>query len=93
MTEVEKLRLWISDREEKIFTTAELSELLAQYPNDTVEDRIQKARADALEIIASDIQKWTSYSVGGQSETFSKAEIMEIAAKIKRRYGFLGGRL
>ncbi len=42
----------------------------------------QNVRAKCLEIIATDIRKWNSYSIGGMSETFSKTDLMNLAQSL-----------
>ncbi|AKI96580.1 hypothetical protein [Kosmotoga pacifica] len=44
-------------------------------------------QADCFEMIATDIRRWNSYSAGGLSETFSKAELLAVARNLRSPRG------
>ncbi len=98
MSEIQRLRLWINDKDtsDQIFTDEELKEILSWHSNaPTAEEKMDLARADCLEMISTDIRRWNSYTIGGQSETLtsSKSELLANARRIRARWGFKGGRL
>lgn len=96
MNAIQRLRLWINDTDttSEIFTDKQLAEILSWHDDeDSEEATLDLARADCLEMIATDIKRWNSYSVGGQSETINKTELLLTVDKIRRRHGFKGGRL
>ncbi len=104
---ISKLRIWIKDSEKKLFTDAELALVVARYapyelPEDEEAEPIQLhlgnrhmdlCRAECFEMIASDIQRWTSYSAGGLSETFDKANLFHEAEKLRMRWGYASAEL
>jgi len=91
MNAIQRLRLWINDKDSEIFSDDDLEEILSWHSDSS--EQIDLARADCLEMIATDIKRWNSYSVGGQSETINKTELLLTVDKIRRRHGFKGGRL
>jgi hypothetical protein len=98
MDAVQKLRLWINDTDtgSEIFTDKQLAEILSWHDDeDSEEAMLDLARADCLEMISTDIRRWNSYTIGGQSETLtsSKSELLANARRIRARWGFKGGRL
>jgi len=104
---IDNLRVWLKDTEKHLFSDDELELVVARYASyipheDEEEDPIQQpldtkgmdlSRAECLEMIAGDIQRWTTYSAGGLSETFDKNTLLEVAARLRMRWGFSSGEL
>ncbi len=65
MTDLEKLRLLIWDKEEDVFTDDELEEFLEDCNGD-----IYRTAAFCLNIVRANPEKFTSYSLGAMSFTF-----------------------
>jgi hypothetical protein len=85
------LRMKLQDPDSELFTDTELQTILDQYSTVSQSARVDLAWADCLEILISDIRKWTSYSVGGMSETFDKVTIAENIKRIRRRWNVIRG--
>lgn len=65
--------------------TGEITFTESQSNGVTFEGKViiwSNVRAKCLEIIATDIRKWNSYSIGGMSETFSKQDLLNIAQSL-----------
>lgn len=87
------LRMMIGDKDHEIFIDEELENILALQTGAT-KKRLDLARADCLEIIASDIQKFNAYSIGQYTEHIDKNALLQVAQSLRKRYATVkGGRL
>lgn len=98
MTLIQKLRLWINDKNasSQIFTDDELTEILSWYDEGeetNLNKQIDLARADCLEMIATDIRRWNSYTIDGLSETMSssKSELRQVAKELRAKWDVATG--
>ncbi|HPB87744.1 MAG TPA: hypothetical protein PLP59_09505 [Thermotogota bacterium] len=92
------LRGWIVDTDKKMFADADLTRVLER--NGAIVGGVDVAmtpkmldlsRADCYEMIVGDPVRWASYSVGGLSETYTKAEIMQLALQLRSRWAWASG--
>ncbi len=97
-TNIQRLRLWLNDKDPKkyIFTDIELNEILSCYEDEINEKKkLDLARADCLEMIATDIRRWNSYTIGGISEstTMAKSQLLTVAQDLRAKWSVTGSDL